>query len=442
MTNMNKRVVNQILALTAIFFLFLNILPLRAQEIKGLADGVYSREELEKLIRAKSEELENINRQIEETEKNLEETVSERVSLQKELNRLQYNINQLQLSIQADQITAQKLALEIDSLNYDVNDIELAIRNKRTTIAYLLRELQRYDNTDFLYIFLKNNSLADGVLESQSLRNLREQLAVDIDNLANLQRELKGKIMAISDRKAEIEFRKSSSEIRKALVEDEKNARAVILAQTKNKESLYEQQLQELRKQQDDIADTIAKIEDKLRAEFNFDLLPTKRPGVLAWPLPPENKKITQHFGEISYLYRGKPHNGLDISVPIGTPVLAADDGVVLAVDNNDKNSWRKYQYGKYVLIQHNNGLTTLYAHLSREIVKKGESVARGQIIGYSGNTGYSTGPHLHLGLYWAPRGICPSLASNPVDCVQLKSIPPAAGLVPVGVVIAPEDYL
>lgn len=416
--------------------------PIYAQEIADPTKGISSREELEKLIRSKSEELEKINAQIKETEQNLEKTKNERISLQKNLDSLQNNINQLQLSIKADEITAQKLSLEIDSLTYDVNDIELAVANKRETIAYLLRELQHKDNTSFLYIFLKNKSLADGVLETQSLQNLREQLSVDIVNLSNLQKELNNKILAISDRKTEIEFRKQNSEVRKSLIEEQKQTRAIILSQTKNKESSYKQQLEELRKQQDDISDVIAKIEDRLRAEFNFNLLPAKRPGVLGWPLPPENRRITQHFGEISYLYRGKPHNGLDIGASIGTPVFASDDGIVLAVDNNDKSSWSKYQYGKYVLIQHPNGLATLYAHLSHQIVRKGDNVVRGQLIGYSGNTGYSTGPHLHLGLYWAPRGICPSAASNPIDCVQLKSIPPAAGLVPVGVVIAPEDYL
>lgn len=419
-----------------------HLLPIRAQEAEDPAKDVSSREGLEELIRSKSEELENINRQIEETEKKLEQTKNERVGLQKELNSLQYSINQLQLSIKADQIAAEKLDLEIDSLTYDINAIELAVANKRETIAYLLRELQRSDNTDFLYIFLKNSSLADGVLETQSLQNLREQLSVDIVNLSNLQQELNSKILAVSDRKRETEFRKQNSEVRKGLVEEQKQVRSIILAQTKNKESSYKQQLEELRKQQDDISDEIAKIEDRLRAEFNFDLLPTKRPGVLGWPLPPENKTITQHFGEVSYLYRGKPHNGLDIRAAIGTPVFAADDGKVLTLDNNDRSGWQKYQYGKYVLIQHPNGLTTLYAHLSRQVVRKGESVVRGQLIGYSGNTGYSTGPHLHFGLYWAPRGVCPSAASNPIDCIQLRSIPPATGLVPIGVVIAPEDYL
>ena len=104
-------------------------------------------------------------------------------------------------------------------------------------------------------------------------------------------------------------------------------------------------------------------------------------------------------------------------------------DGTVMTVDNNDLGTRQKRQYGRYVLIKHDNNLSTLYAHLSRQVVARGATVKRGDLIGYSGNTGYSTGPHIHLTVYWAPS-------------VQMKSVPPAAGLVPVGVTIDPNDYL
>jgi murein DD-endopeptidase MepM/ murein hydrolase activator NlpD len=63
------------------------------------------------------------------------------------------------------------------------------------------------------------------------------------------------------------------------------------------------------------------------------------------------------------------------------------------------------YSYGKFVLIKHNNGLSTLYAHLSFASVKKGDTVITSDVIGYSGNTGYSTGPHLHFTVY-ASQGV------------------------------------
>jgi len=392
-----------------------------------------TRQELEDLIASRSQQLDQVNQQLQTTQKNLQSTRDQKASLQRELTTLQYNISQLELNIKSDQITVDKLGLEIESTNYDIRDIELSINDKRNTIIYLLRELQKNDQASMLVTLLRSDSLADGFLETQSLKDLRTQLADDIMSLGNLRGELNTKLADVSDRKVQIEANKTDLAARKTIVQDQQQARQVILAQTKNKETVYAQQLTDLQKQQNAIEDEIGKIEDQLRAAFDPSLLPTKRHGVFAWPAAMADQggpgRVTQHFGEKSALYRGKPHNGLDIGVPIGTPIYAAEAGTVTAVDNNDKSSWRKYQYGKYILIKHGNNLATLYAHLSRQLVVVGATVSRGQLIGYSDTTGYATGPHLHFGVYWAPS-------------IIMKSLPPAAGLVPVGVVIDPEDYL
>ncbi|MGE6566998.1 peptidoglycan DD-metalloendopeptidase family protein [Shewanella vesiculosa] len=86
---------------------------------------------------------------------------------------------------------------------------------------------------------------------------------------------------------------------------------------------------------------------------------------------------------------RVRPHNGTDFATPIGTPVVAPGDGVVTLVT--------KHPFaGNYVVIQHDNKVSTRYLHLSKFLVKKGQRVTRGQVIALSGNTGASTGPHLH----------------------------------------------
>ena len=424
---------------------------IRAQTAPGEASELLGRRtDLEERIRSKSEELENLNRQMEAVRQNLESTKSERMSLQSELKRLQTNVSQLQLSIRTDEATNQKLGLEIDSLHYDISDITDSIATKEVAVNAILRQIQQNDDRNLLYTLLTNDSLADGIMKVQSLQNLREQLGVDIVNLVGLREQLGAKVASVTQKKTEIEIRRRAAEVKKSLIEEQKEDRQVILVQTKSKESLYEQQLAELKKQQDDIAEEIDRYEQQLRSEFNVGLLPGRR-AIFAWPMavrPNGDSKtrcldersgsvgttggvgtITQCFGEISNLYRGKPHNGLDIGVPAATPVLAAESGTVIAVGNNDRSAWSKYQYGKYIMVRHENNLTTLYAHLSRFAVAKGDAVERGQIIGYSGNTGYSTGPHLHFGVYWAPS-------------VEFRSVPPAAGLVPVGVTVAPEDYL
>ncbi len=405
-------------------------LKVNAADINASSSVGSNREELQLKIQQKTQELEHINGQLKNTQKNLESIQSQRRTLQKDLTSLQSNINQLDLKIQGDAVSVQKLGLEIDSLNYDLRDVQSSIDDKEQAVNKLLLELQKNDaaRSTLLTLFLKGNTLAEGVMETQSLLNVRNQLSSEVNSLGDLSKELSNKIEERSSKKSEVEFHHKNLAARRIIVTEQQEERKIILAQTKNQEEMYQQQLTNLKKQQDLISDGISKIEDQLRASFNVGLLPTKRSGVFAWPLA-GSVKITQHFAEKSYLYRYKAHNGLDLGASVGTPVFAADDGTVIGADNNDRSRWRKYQYGKYILIEHTNNLATLYAHLSEQVVGIGKAVKRGELIGYSGNTGYATGPHLHFGVYWAPS-------------ISMKSIPPAAGLVPVGVTINPEDYL
>ena len=98
------------------------------------------------------------------------------------------------------------------------------------------------------------------------------------------------------------------------------------------------------------------------------------------------------------------------------------------------------YQYGRYILIDHGNGLSTLYAHLSGTTAKTGDSVEKGDLIGYVGSTGFATGPHLHLGLYATPSAGWRSSTNR--EQGGLFSVPPASGLVPIGVTLNPAQYL
>ncbi len=392
-----------------------------------------SKEELEQQIKTKSDELERINKQLEDTRQNLESTKTERLTLQREVANLQASVRQLELNIKSDEITNQKLSLEINSINYDLRDIEISVERKKETIVSLLQELQQNEQKSLLVTFLKNVTLAEGVLEAQSLSNIRSQLVSDIGELNDLKQSLGRKVQQVSTKKQEVEVRKKTLAVRKTLVEDQQEEQKAVLAQAKNKESLFQQQLSNLQKQQDAIEDEIVKMEDKLKSEFDSSVLPA--PGTKYFSYSVLLRKdggtgtITQHYGEVSRLYGGKPHNGFDIGTPVGTQVLAAADGEVVAVGNNDKSSRLKYQYGKYIVVKHPNNLATLYAHLSQQSVSVGQKITRGQIIGYSGNTGYSTGAHLHFGLYWAPT-------------ITYKPVAPAAGLVPIGVTLNPESYL
>jgi murein DD-endopeptidase MepM/ murein hydrolase activator NlpD len=144
-------------------------------------------------------------------------------------------------------------------------------------------------------------------------------------------------------------------------------------------------------------------VEAKLKTIVDASKLPKYGKGILKYPV--DKVVITQYFGNTPFssknpqVYNGSGHNGLDFGIPTGTAILSAEAGQVIGTGNTD-TACNGVSYGKWVLIRHNNGLSSLYAHLSVIQVKEGESVTARQKIALSGNTGYSTGPHLHFTVY------------------------------------------
>jgi len=114
--------------------------------------------------------------------------------------------------------------------------------------------------------------------------------------------------------------------------------------------------------------------------------MPSPSAAGLIWPV---EGTVTSGFG-----YRwGRMHEGIDISVPEGTPIRAAADGTVIL----EQSEYESGGYGNYTCVDHGGGLSTCYAHQSSFAASVGARVSQGDVIGYSGNTGHSTGPHLHF---------------------------------------------
>ena len=134
----------------------------------------------------------------------------------------------------------------------------------------------------------------------------------------------------------------------------------------------------------------------RIPAETSFDLdsagdLP---PILYSWPVV---GRITSHYGG----RHDEFHHGLDIAAPLGTPIRAVAKGQVAYA------GWRPI-YGQTVIINHDDGRKTLYAHASRILVRKGQAVAAGKVIAEIGSTGRSTGPHLHFEIYEQGRTVDP----------------------------------
>ncbi|TFW28090.1 hypothetical protein E4L96_02945, partial [Massilia arenosa] len=137
-------------------------------------------------------------------------------------------------------------------------------------------------------------------------------------------------------------------------------------------------------------------------------------PQAIAWSAPLDRMRISSFYGAPSAL-RGHPHGGIDIAASRGTPIHAPADGIVDTVTDR----WQgQAKYGKVIILRHDDDMQTLYAHLDKQLVRRGARVAKGDIIGYTGATGRATGPHLHFevwdrGAQVDPETVLGSLTAN-----------------------------
>ena len=151
------------------------------------------------------------------------------------------------------------------------------------------------------------------------------------------------------------------------------------------------------------------------RKQQNVTLPPTG--SGYQWPLPSSCLTLTSAFGYRIHPISGQPHShtGIDVSAARGTPIYAARGGQVIMSEYGSGVNW---SYGNFVVIDHGDGTTTLYAHMSSRAVSEGQMVTQGQTIGYVGNTGNSKGNHLHLevrvnGQRVDPEGCFPGLSNS-----------------------------
>jgi len=372
-------------------------------------------------IEAKSRELSALNTEINRTQNRLDNIHSQRRTLSREIQGAEYTIRNLELNIRGSEINIERLTLELEDLEDKLIETEKMIEDKKPVISSLIRAMHQAERGSFLEKILAGESLSDSITELSNLETLRQSLEEEIISLENLSHLLSESIKAIGSRKTSIEREQINLSNRRIIAREEKIRRETVLRTTRNQESVYQRQLAELEERQKSVSDEIEDLESVLRQDFNVALAPGR--GFLIRPFVGRHP-ITQPFGSTRFArtaYRTRFHNGIDYGMPVGTPILAAASGRVLAIGNNGR-----YQYGRYIAIKHTDNFFTLYAHLSRESVTVGQLVNQGDIIGHSGNTGFSTGPHLHLGVY---------------QTMEIRRFG-RAGATPIGITMNPADYL
>ena len=391
----------------SVTLLFVGVFMLSGISVK--ADN--TPDELKAAIEKKNQEMQDLGNQIKVVQNVLDTTTGEKQTLQKELNQITNNVKQLDLGIKVSKTAVEKLGYEIQDTQYTIEEAQQRIDQHKSDVAELLRQVQQKDmDGGPLMVILQGKSLTDAVGEVQSLIEFQDKLSQNISELQDYTQQLDGHLKTAAEQKKQKELEAENYKNKKVILDETKQYQAQLLQQTKNKEQLYQQSLADLKKRQDQIDEEIAQLEAEARKNINTSDLPRIDTGPL---MMPTQGSITQGYGSTPFArshYASKRHNGIDIAAPIGTPIVAAADGRVVGVGDQDKYCY-KGAYGKFIAITHYNGLTTLYGHLSLQIVSEGQEVKKGQLIGYMGSTGYSYGSHLHFTVYATPTfKIAPAL--------------------------------
>jgi murein DD-endopeptidase MepM/ murein hydrolase activator NlpD len=313
-------------------------------------------------------------------------------NLQKEqqnLNRLERNYDQIKSKLDEVQDQYSLSRKELRGLQNDLRTLEENRGARQAKLNQRLVAIYKYGPRPYLEILFEARDFADFVSKYTTVAYIVKH---DLNALDELQ-EAKAAVaeqqqqVQAKTKQVESEFKKVASLKEKVSREQDKIAYKV---------KVTKQELNEIQSDRVRLEKALAEYEEtsrQLEREIRQDQSASGKEGLgsgrMIWPV---RGRLSSPFG-----YRYHPvlksrrlHNGQDIAVPTGTPVAAADSGVVLV------SGW-KGGYGYFVAIDHGKGISTGYGHNSRLLVAVGERVTKGQTIALSGSTGLSTGPHVHF---------------------------------------------
>ena len=363
-------------------------------------------DELKNRISDRNAKIQELEQEIIKYQKDLEAVGEEKQTLENEVKRLDISRQKIGTDIKLTQNRIDSTNDQLQELSLGIDDKKSKINKNTKVIAETIRTMNEIESDTLIEIVLSNDNLSDFLNQVETLQQFQSKMRDDVKRLTELKEDLENTKTQTEKKKKELAKFKNDLSDQKYVLDINRKDKNTVLKITKNKESNYQKLLDEKVEARKAFERELLDLESQLQIEIDTSKIAKAGKGVLAWPL--DKVRITQYFGNTKFAksggYNGQGHNGIDFGVSSGTKVKSALTGTVQAVGNTDEVKGC-YSYGKYVLVRHNNGLSTLYAHLSFISVNKGETVITGDTIGYSGNTGYSTGPHLHFTVY-ASQGV------------------------------------
>lgn len=363
-------------------------------------------DELNQKISQKNTDIDKLEKEIKQFQVQLDGLAKEKSSLSNTLKQLDLTRKKLEADISITQSKITKTNLRIEELSLGIYDSQQTISTYSSSISKQIKTQNEYEL----------NSMVQQLLSDKKITDVWN----DVDNMLLVKEKIRGKVVEVKEIKTDLEYQKIETEKakqelvrlktdladQKKIVDQNTTEKKKLLAQTKNNEANYQKLLKEKIAKKDAFEKELSDYESQLKYILDASKLPGGR--VLSWPV--DSVYITSFFGKRTLNGVTRNHGGVDFRARTPLPAKAMADGIVAGTGDTDTQC-QGVSYGKFILIKYNNGLASTYGHLSLIKVSKGDKVSRGQIVGYTGNTGSSTGPHLHLSVY-------------PKDGVDVKSLP------------------
>ena len=351
-------------------------------EITNSVTNTLSEEEQKKLEEQRNE----LSDKIDQTNVQLEYVQGELSDTMIQVQEAEDKVLEYEREIEEQQVQIDSLQT---SINDSINRLALASQDyneKKDILANRLVAMYEAGDTQYLDVLLKSTSIVDFI----SRYYIIEEMAQYDNQLINDIKEEKENIET-----TQAKLQEEQSQIREVKAKNEQTS--IVLSNMKTLQSNYAEKLTEdekkLQKEITAYKKELAETEAQIMAASNIDVDIQYTGGEMLWPVAASGTVITSNFGIREHPIQGvvKQHTGLDIGgAPLGTPVVAAADGVVTYA------GWLG-GYGNCVMINHGDGVVTLYGHGNEILTIVGKEVKQGETIMAVGSTGNSTGPHLHF---------------------------------------------
>lgn len=355
-------------------------------------------------ITDRSGRLAEIEAEIAQYESELQEVGAERKTLQSAIGQLDLERKKVNSEISRTENQITSTDLQISKLILEINQTQKYIESSQEAISSIIRSEHKATGDSLVELFLSQERMSDFWSNFEAHSNVRDTLSARVGNLSSLRDILEEQRGTNEEKRVELSSLKNQYKDQNQVLVNNKEEQAELLEVTKSEELSYQQLLANQESAREQILSELRDFESQLQFILDPNTIPNPGTQVFDWPL--ENIIITQLFGGTEFAarnaaaYGGRAyHPGVDFGAPRGTPIYAPLSGTVRATGNTDAVPGC-FSWGKWSLIDHANGLSTMYAHQDLISVTPGQQVRTGEIIGYIGNTGFSTGPHLHFTVY------------------------------------------